>query len=228
MTVPTKIYRLLAVLLLLAVGAARLGSVHKSVSVQAYDARIKNSVSLVPDHIGPWVGQDVPVEERALKLLLPNVMVNRQYVNVENGQAVGFELVQCPDAHDIVGHYPLRCYPADGWNADSSREFHWRLAGLEITGMEYKFSRSFGPGSDPGRALTVWNFLMRPGQPVLKDMDSLSDSIVGVTGQAAGAGQVQVCFFDSSLSDDQEQSIAEVLVVGYKPVIDAILAKIPS
>jgi len=69
---------------------------------------------------------------------------------------------------------------------------------------------------------------MRPGGQVLKDMDSLSDSIIGVTGQASGAGQVQVCFFDSSLSDEQEQAIAQALVGGYKPVIDAILANIPS
>jgi hypothetical protein len=228
MTTPTKIYRLLAILLLLAVGAGRLASVHKSASVEAYHARVRDSISLVPSHIGPWVGQDVPVEERALKLLLPNVIVNRQYVNVENGQTVGFELVQCSDAHDIVGHFPLRCYPADGWNVDSSREFHWKLSGWEITGMEYKFSRLFGPGGEPGRELTVWNFLMRPGGQVLKDMDSLSDSIIGVTGQASGAGQVQVCFFDSSLSDEQEQAIAQALVGGYKPVIDAILANIPS
>ncbi len=222
-----SIFRLAAVALLVLVAGQRILANERSPGMQAYHDSIKQSAALVPAHIGPWVGEDVPVLARAVKLLAPNVMISRRYTNVENGETAGLLAVHCPDAHDMVGHYPPRCYPADGWDLQSQRQVTWQFDGKTMDAMEYKFTLPAPSPEEPTHTIVIENFLMRPGS-VLMDMDSLSSAIMGARGQAAGAGQIQVYFFDSALSESQRAAIFQELVDGYHPVIQAILADIPS
>jgi Protein of unknown function (DUF3485) len=222
-----SIFRLAAVALLGLIAGQRILADQRSPGLQAYHDRVKQSAALVPGHIGPWVAQDVPVLARAVKLLQPNIMISRQYTNVENGQTAGLLAVHCPDAHDMVGHYPPRCYPADGWDLESQRQITWQFDGKTMEAMEYKLTLPAPSPDEPTHTIIVDNFLMRPGS-VLRDMDSLSNSIMGARGQAAGAGQMQIYFFDSTLDEAQRAAIFQELVDGYHPVIQAILADIPS
>ncbi len=227
MTAPF-IYRSIAALLLAAMASEHYLATRKTPNVEGYHASIREAAAHLPSHIGPWVGTEVPVIARAVQLLAPNVLISRRFVDVEDGRTAGILIVHCADAHDMVGHFPLRCYPADGWNLTDSREVSWKFGDRDITAMEYSFVLPPASAAESQHTITVENFLLRPNGKILRDMDSLSDSIMGAQGQASGAGQIQVYFTDSNLSAADRESIFHDFVKGYRPLIDAILADIPS
>jgi hypothetical protein len=219
----TGISRLLAVALLGAMALQNSLTVHRGGNVDRYDARIRDAADQIPARIGPWIGRDVKVPARAQTVLQPNVLISREYVNVETGQRAGFVLVHCDDAHHMIGHFPLRCYPADGWKVVSVRPRDWKVGDLRLMGTEYEFSmREIGGQINGERQITVANCLLRPNGLVLRDMESLSNSIIGAEGQATGAGQVQI-YFDSDEPQSLRDDAIASLVAGYRPVIDAIL-----
>jgi Protein of unknown function (DUF3485) len=216
--------RLLAASLLGAIAVQNYATTHASADLHQYRARIRQAAERIPARIGPWVGQDVPVPTRAVTTLRPNVLISRRYVNVETGLSAGLMLVHCNDAHHMVGHYPLRCYPAEGWRLVSSRPHDWQVGDLRLSGTKYEFDKQEIGGQINGeQRIIVVNCLFRPGGLVLRDMESLSDSIIGAGGQASGAGQIQV-YFDAAVPEAVRDSTVQVLVAGYRPVIDAILS----
>jgi len=151
------------------------------------------------------------------------VNINRQYTNVESGALANLLLVHCADAHHMVGHFPLRCYPADGWNLESKRPRDWAVSGLQLTGTEYRFVKDEAGPNGVVPSIVVANFLMRPSGRVLRDMDGLSQSIVGANGSLLGAGQLQVVF-EGDVPEKQRDAAVQELLRGYQPVLEAILA----
>lgn len=220
----TTIYRMLAAVLLAGIGLQRYASFHKSAGVDQYQEHIRTTAAAVPSRIGSWVGEDVHVPAQALTVLKPNVMLSRHYVNVENGHTAGLLLVHCGDAHHMVGHFPLRCYPANGWELRGSCSRDWAVGGLLIAGTEYEFHKELpGPGGGE-QSIVVANCLLRPGNKILRDMDSLSKTIIGAGGSSSGAGQIQI-YFDSAVPQAQRDAAIMSLIQGYRPVIEAILAE---
>ena len=221
------IYRLCAVLLLVVLGAHRLATFQRPVGVDEYHKRVRDAAAAVPSLIGEWKGEDSAVPTQALSLLAPNVIVSRSYTNVVTGLPVGLLVVHCADAHDMAGHFPLRCYPAAGWVRGPSRPRDWKIDNdLTLTGTEYQFSMSGGIGwNHPERHIVVANCLLRPGGKILRDMDALASSSFGAIGQSTGAGQLQV-YFDAAIPEQQRDQIVSRLVRGYRPVLDAILAPV--
>src|SRR5688572_18549062 len=128
-------YRVLAVLVLLGIAGHRFATLHKPEGVAEYHARVQAAAKDLPRSFEGWVGEDIPVPARAISVLDPNVIISKRFLNVENGVTAGFLLVHCGDAHDMVGHYPMRCYPAQGWTLKSQRQRDWVLDGLAVTGM---------------------------------------------------------------------------------------------
>src|SRR4051812_21079638 len=106
-------YRSCALLMLLAIGAHRLAAGRVAPGVEAYHQRIRQAAAAAPTQIHGWVGQDMTVPTQALSVLAPNAIISRRYSNVENGLSAGVLVVHCSDAHDMAGHFPDRCYPAD-------------------------------------------------------------------------------------------------------------------
>ena len=74
------------------------------------------------------------------------------------------------------------------------------------------------------RRIFVVNCLFRPGGQVFVDMAGMSRSIAGAWGQSSGAGQLQV-YFDGDASRVERDAAVDVLVKGYEPVLNAILAE---
>jgi hypothetical protein len=219
----TGLSRLLAVTLFGAIALQNSLTVHRTPDVERYNARIREAAELIPARIGSWIGQDVKVPARALTVLRPNVLISRQYVNVETGQRAGFMLVHCDDAHLMVGHFPMRCYPADGWQLVHAEPRDWLVGDLRLTGTEYEFfMQEIGGQINGEQRIIVANCLLRPGGLVLRDMEALSHSIIGAEGEATGAGQVQV-YFDASVPKSARDNAIASLVAGYRPVIDAIV-----
>jgi hypothetical protein len=222
------VHRVLAVVLLAGMGAHRCVTVRRPARVAEYHERVRNAAKEVPHRIAGWVGEDVPVPVQAVTLLDPNVLISRRYLNVENGANAGVFLVHCADAHDMAGHFPLRCYRAQGWGLRAQRERDWTAGDLRVTGTEYEFFRDDGiGGAKPERGIVVVNCLLRPGGLLLRDMDAMNKSVIGAGGQSSGAGQLQV-YFDAGTPQEQRDRAVEALVVGYRPVLDAILARMPA
>jgi hypothetical protein len=216
-------YRLLALLVLTAIGAQRLVVMHKPAEVKLYQQHIREAAAAVPTQIDGWIGRDTRLPTQALNLLTPNAYVSREYTNVETGMRANVLLVHCSDAHDMAGHFPLRCYPADGWTCSSATARDWNIGNFNMTGMEYEFYKSETVGqSKAEESIVVANCLLRPGQ-VLRDMDAMTATIVGAGGQSSGAGQIYV-LFDASVPQAERAKAIKTLVGGYRPVIDAILA----
>jgi hypothetical protein len=220
----TTIYRLLAASLLAGVAAHRYATVRRTPDVSDYHRRVREAAARVPGRIGGWVGEDVPVPAQAIKVLDPNVIISRRYLNVENGATAGVLFVHCSDAHDMAGHFPLRCYPARGWDVKAKRPRDWAVGGLLVTGSEYEFTAETLEGRRVNSAIVVENFLLRPGGRIMRDMDAMTRSVVGAGGQSSGAGQLQV-YFDASVPEAQRDAAVAALVEGYRPVVDAVLAE---
>ena len=219
-----NINRTLAVLIITGIAVHQHLAFYRTPGIDQYHANVRAAAGTVPTRIGPWIGQDVPTRVQALTVLRPNVMISRRYVNVETGGGVSVMLVHCVDAHSMVGHFPGRCYPADGWTLKQSTPRDWVVSGRTLTGTEYEFTMSDDlDGGQSTQDIIVANCLLRPGGLILRDMDSMSNSILGAEGQGLGAGQLQV-IFDAAVPQDQRDAVISSLIAGYKPVLDAILA----
>jgi len=219
------LYRSLAALMLAAIAVQQLRTVHGPGRVREYQERIRAAAAEVPTRIGPWVGRDAPVSVQAVSTLRPNVMLSRRYLNVENGVYATVSLVHCANAHHMIGHFPLRCYPAEGWNLRASRERNWAAGDLSITGMEYEFTREELGDASGERAIVVANCLFRSGGRVLRDMAAMSEGIGGAGDLSTGAAQVQIVF-DAGTPPERRESAVRSLLEGYLPVIRAILADV--
>lgn len=216
-------YRLLAIVLLGTIAAHRVVTVRTPLDVRRYHERIRVSAASLPRHVGPWVGEDVAVPAQAMQVLVPNAIVSRRYYNVETGASAGFLFVHCSDAHDMAGHFPLRCYPAAGWDLKGWHDRDWVVGDLRVTGTEYEFTKlTLGAQGSEG-TIVVANCLFRSGGRVLRNMDGMTRSVVGPGGQSAGAAQLQV-YFDGSVPLEQRNAAVEALVRGHRDVIDAVLS----
>ena len=216
-------YRVVAAVMLAAIATHRYATVRRPAGIDDYHRRVREAAATVPDYIGGWVGEEVPVPAQAIRVLDPNVIISRKYLNVENGVTAGVLFVHCSDAHDMAGHFPLRCYPARGWDVRASRSRDWKVGDLLVTGSEYEFTADMLEGRRVNAAMVVDNCLLRPGGQVLRDMETMTRSIVGAGGQSSGAAQLQV-YFDAAVPQDRRDEAVEALVKGYRPVIDAVLA----
>jgi hypothetical protein len=221
----TSRYRWLALALVAGMATYRYAALRKPPGIEAYHERVRAAAALVPRQIGGWVGQDAPVPPRAMAVLEPNVVLSRRYQNVENGSTAFLFLVHCADAHDMVGHYPLRCYPAQGWNLRSQRPCDWAAGDLGILGTEYEFAKTEPGVAREEQTIVVANCLMRPDGRTFREMGGMSDSIAGAGGQASGAGQIQV-YFDGTVSPTHREEAINELLRGCKPVLAAILAEV--
>lgn len=216
-------YRLLSVAFLAVIAVQRYATGHRSVGVEKYQAAIRDAAASLPTRFGVWVGEPVPVPVQATEMLKPNVMISRRYTNVENGEMAGLVFVHCDNSHLMAGHFPLRCYPARGWQLRSAEQRDWNAAGVKITGSEYAFHMDPGPEYPAERSIVVVNCLLRPNGQILRDMDAMNRTVIGAGGAATGAAQLQV-YFDTSIPRSDRDKAVEEILGGCKPLIQAILA----
>ena len=220
----SNISRVAAIVFLGAIAVQNYAARLSTPDLDAYRAEIRATAAAIPNRIGSWIGQDVSVPTRAVTVLQPNVLISRDYLNVENGLHAGVLFVHCSDAHHIVGHFPARCYPADGWQLVRSGPVDWHAGNLRLTGTEYEFfMQEIGEDFSGQQRIIVDNCLLRPGGLVLRDMDGVSRSIIGATGQSTGAAEIQFYFAATVGKTQRDQAISE-LTAGYRPLIDAVLA----
>jgi hypothetical protein len=199
-------------------------------SAEPYHAYVRQIAESIPHEIaGVWVGVDNRQSEDAEKLLKPNVIFGRRYANKETGQVVSVLIVHCKDARNLEGHYPPVCYPSGGQPQISAESAQWKVAGMDVPGMLYKFA-----GKNAGdAAMMVYNFLILPPKfdkalakvedgTYVPDMKGVNRNAWDYMRRYFGAAQVQVVFAGDNVSPEQRQEIFQQMIQAHKPLIEAI------
>jgi hypothetical protein len=78
----------------------------------------------VPQTIGDWQGEDLPVDEITRKTAGAIGYVSRRYTNTVSGKQVVLWLI-VGHSRDIVRHQPTACYPSSGFRQMGSQVMHY-------------------------------------------------------------------------------------------------------
>ena len=108
-------------------------------NTEPYHMRIRDAADKSPDRIGDWIGQSIETPPSAIKLLRPNVIISKYYLNYVTGQWASVLIVDCSDARDLIGHYPPNCYPSQGWIQTGAEKRDWQVGNLNLPGTQYDF-----------------------------------------------------------------------------------------
>ncbi len=190
----------------------------KPADADAYHARVRAAQGTVPMDVGEWHGTDVPVQESAFKLLHPNVIISRHYVNGRTGQWFDFLFTQCEDGRDLAGHYPPNCYPGNGWQLMNQRGAHWDVGDMHIDGTEYEFKRHMGAQQ---QHIFAEDFLIMPDGTFVRDMAGFQRLAYDYHKHYYGAAQIEVVFDADTLPADRQADV-DLIVTACEPMLDVI------
>ncbi len=172
--------------------------------VAEYHAAVRENIDRVPFQMDAWVGVDTELRQEALRILDANVSLSRTYRNLDTGQRATLLLVQCEDARSLLGHYPPRCYPAQGWTPLGMRPLAITApGGHEVPATEYLFE--FDQHDDAAR-INVLHFVVVPRKGVAPDMDALDVSARDRLTRHFGGASLQIVV-DAGLSGDERMDI---------------------
>jgi hypothetical protein len=197
----------------------------KPKDVEPYHARAKAAVEQVPYFIGTWTGRDDEIPVAAQKLLRPNAILSRTFVDTapeyRQRRAASLLIVQCRDSRDMVGHYPPICYRAHGLTIDekSCGPRDWTVNGRTIPGYEYHFTEVLGGRSS---RTTVYNFLIVPGRGIVRDMKGVEQAAEDYQQRYFGAAQFQVVFQSDGSAEPSREERDEMFATLMGPNIQLI------
>ncbi len=177
----------------------------KPADVEPYHARCKAAMDAVPYVIGSWTGKDNEVPLAAQKLLKPNAILSRTYLDNSSEdpyqpRMANLLIVQCRDSRDMIGHYPPICYRAQGMTIDEKDKHQrdWKVGGMTIPGYEYQFTEVWQGQTNH---TTVYNFLIVPGRGIVRDMKGVEEAAEDYQQRYYGAAQFQVVFHGLASAD---------------------------
>ena len=201
----------------------------KPADVEPYHARCKAAMESVPYIIGSWTGKDDPVPLAAEKLLKPNAILSRTYLDNSSEDAyqprmASLLIVQCRDSRDMIGHYPPICYRAQGMTIDQkdSRPRNWKVGNMTIPGYEYQFTEVWQGQTNH---TTVYNFLIVPGRGIVRDMKGVEEAAEDYQQRYFGAAQFQVVFHGLASADrsrDERDAIFAALIGPNEMLIETL------
>jgi hypothetical protein len=190
---------------------------------------------------GLWFGKDQEPTKAAVKLLRPNVIFSRRYTESPDkdrgaNRMCDVLIVQCPDARDMVGHYPENCYPNGGETLVDKRPRDWQIGETKITGTEYTFERFSSRGQPVRRC--VYSFLVVPGvvpegapavpgvpgATIVRDIKGVNKAAEDYQRRHFGAAQFQFVFqaADPDLPRDTRDQIFMTLMGANMDVLQAL------
>jgi hypothetical protein len=175
--------------------------------VTRYHARAYDAVDGMPwkvEALGtPWTAVERKPETAAVRLLRPNVILSRRYVqNTTSGRPMIAELliVQCRDSRDMTGHYPPICYRNIGHELIYADRTHPPLlVGKErVPYTEYKFEKYTHGRAD---TIYVYDFFVVPGRGVVDDIKGVYEAAENYERRVFGAAQFQVVMQEAVVPD---------------------------
>lgn len=201
----------------------------KPADVEPYHQRCREAIAAVPPAIGNWIGRDEEVPAPAIRLLRPNKILSRAYLEPQFDSAardrrVSLLIVQCRDSGDMVGHYPPKCYVSSGMTRVAQTRRDWKVGDLVIPGTEYEFMQR---SRDQVYRIIVYNFLIVPGKTgIVPDMDAVNVAAADYQQRYYGAAQFQLVFSGSMVADvsrnDRDEIFATIIGANI-PVIQTLM-----
>ena len=185
--------------------------------VVPYQAMVKQVIEEIPIDARGWVGREVPLPQSATNLLRPNALMAREYVNEEHEVSATLLIVQCADARDMAGHFPPRCYPANGWlsidlNGPEPVEVHGN------TMNRYMFHRVAGRNE---REISVYNMFALPTGDTSTSMEDVYRLSADYQYRSFGAAQVQIVI-DGGIDPDQHEWILNDMYAIVSPAVQRV------
>ena len=175
-----------------------------------YRARVRAALDAIPYKIGPAVGVDSEPTAAAVKLLSPNKIIERRYVDPGTGGSFTLLIVHCGDVRDMIGHYPPICYPAHGWKSAAAAPVDIELNGERARAFNYDFSRHDELFE---RRMSVLNFFVIPeqGATIFDDMKAVERASRSSEVGGLGVAQVQIVMGEDTNLQWREMVVRETL-----------------
>jgi hypothetical protein len=197
----------------------------KPEDVEPYHARAREAIESLPWRMGTWIGMEQPVPEAAIKMLRPNVIVNRQYVDTtldpaKRDRRATLLIVHCRDSRDMVGHYPPNCYPAHGMTTLSTTPQHWQVEHLNIHGTEYIFEQTV---QDRTHRIAIYNFLIVPGVGIVPDMRGVHKAASDYQRRYFGVAQFQI-LMDGQMPPEERKEVLATFIAENIPIIETLMS----
>lgn len=201
---------------------------------EPFHARARAAIAGIPLMISGWNGVDTvdDVPKEAQTLLRPNIILSRRYsdasvLSITRPRVVNLLIVQCKQPSDMLGHFPPNCYPSSGREFENPRQRdgtprNWRIGSFVIPGKEYRFINTRDGQS---YRTTVYNFLIVPGQGIVRDMEGVKSAAGDYQQKYYGAAQFQVVFHgvaSADLSQSERDQIFTTLMTPAVPVIQTL------
>lgn len=187
---------------------------------EAYHAQVRELVDEIPYRIGDWVGTDVEAPPAAVKLLKPNALLQRRFVDPGTGRSFSLLVVHSGDVGDMEGHWPPICYPAHGWVLESEKETAIQVGAVRIPAREYYFRRVVD-GFE--QTMNVIGFFVVPNgsAEIVSSYAALKGAARRRSLAGLGAAQIQLVG-GGDLSASERRRIAEEFVQAIEPLIREI------
>ncbi len=180
-----------------------------------YHARVREAIEKIPYRIGAWVGDDIETPPAAVRLLKPNKIIQRKYVDLGSGETFHLLVVHCQQTRDMLGHYPPQCYPAHGWTQEAVRETTLEFNGQTFAARDYEFDR---PGQSAEQRMLIYSFFVLPNRNIVADMETLNRVSGRRAASQLGAAQVQI-LGGENMPKEQRRKIISEFILAIEPVI---------
>ena len=147
--------------MLLAVGQTRRWLDRLLTAGPATPVVLEQPLSSFPMQLGEWVGIDIPVDERVLKVAGNDDHISRKYAERGSKHVIDLYVAYTARPVNMLGHRPDVCYPAHGWTHVSTAEQQMELReNRELDYLIHEFARE-----DPlPERLLVLNYYVHQGR----------------------------------------------------------------
>jgi hypothetical protein len=185
-----------------------------------YRERVREAIDAIPYRIGAWVGVDIEPTPAAVRLLTPNRILQRRYVNPKTGGSISLLIVHCRDARDMLGHFPPVCYPAHGWKQVGTQTVSMSIGGMSAPGAVYQFVQK---ADLTELRMEVIDFFVLPTDEtsIVADMDSVERVARSPRSAGLGVAQIQIVF-NSEMADDERVKVLREVLSALEPTVAAI------
>jgi hypothetical protein len=190
-----------------------------ALEIDAYHDSVAEIINSIPVDVNGWVGQQIPLPQSATNLLRPNALIARHYVNEEKGISATLMLIHCRDIRDLAGHYPPRCYPANGWMESS-------VTGVGMTTIGDQSLRRYGFTRVAGqveRAITVYSLFALPNGEITTSMKDVRRLSASYEFRKYGAAQLQVVIDGAFDQKDHSWILQEMYEIA-EPTIETVIS----
>lgn len=197
----------------------------RPMDAEPYHQRVRKLSENIPVSFGSWVGKDMEVYQSATKLLNPNFILQRVYKDEKRNLAATFLIVQCKDARDMGGHYPLNCYPTQGYELIDNAKNKWSLGdGSVIEGKTYRFIHK---RDSVDEIIIVNSIMIVPDEGFVDTIEKVRDAAASLSHRFFGAAQIQVVMSDQIMPEERAMITTEILQAN-KFIIDALRYSKPN